>query len=641
MDCITQKNNQKQVKKEWKQNLAFEISRKSALACLKKYPQAQVVFRGQSKAEKLKWTPLNEKQIKQKTPGFFAVILESLGLDICMLDFDLKSDSHKSGMAKDTLLKIWAEWGLNDYIWTQTSPSGGKHALFKNAPKDIKSGSNKMGSGIDYATGRNLFMLYDDSIWNNSKQTLRPLPPLAIQSMEKIIKEKRKLKGGHGKTNNLLNSVFTKSKKATSLYQLGDIAWKTLQEYEKNPGKTSLIEAKTKLGKSLAEGLAQNKTLIPQPTTMTKSPEFIPIDRFFLHNIIPRGQWITLVGETGTGKTAFICHIIAKSLKESHKTRRAYVYTQESDWNNNIVPSFLAEGLTLKQIENQVIYKECVSYETEKIQVLYDISQLTKGDFVLIEPTPIIAKNPNDSKEVPQVIKEYQDIAKANQLFMFGLHHTTTGWSGTTLKEQGKFCKEWISYPRHCLILKEKQKDGDCIAFISKSNLMQRIGAIEFEIKSKNIQFIYKEKKYNFKNYPYIPEIKIREKLTTKDILQTFFKKEAGVETPRQKIKDSTVEIRNLIIRYIYEKQKESPDTFQYVLRAPLLQYCTLNTGFNEDQFNNSIKALKKLGFIKIDSGAGNRSEYSLTEGTLKFVEKSYKESKEKQHASLRAEIMK
>ena len=338
----------------------------------------------------------------------------------------------------------------------------------------------------------------------------------------------------------------------------------------------------------------------------TENPEFIPMDREIIYKIIVRGVWQTLVGETGTGKTTFVCHIIAQELKKS-PDKKAYIYSQESDFSDNIVPAFLAEGMSLEQINNQIIFKGCLDYDKEKKQVFFDIKLLSPGSFVVIEPTPIIVKNPNNSKQVPLAIQEYQNLAREKGLFLFGLHHTTTGWSASTLKEQGKFAKEWISYPRHCLILKEKE-DGSLIMFISKSNLMRRIGAIEFSISQTDIEL--SDFKKTLKNRPFIKSITCHPDLSTKKILKTMFKHEAGLEKPKR-MKQSTEELRGTIVQYIKDNGSGLPPK-DFVLRQPLKDHCLKNNRVTKWQFDRAIKELRKDGVISIDSGQNNRSQYRL-----------------------------
>ena len=341
---------------------------------------------------------------------------------------------------------------------------------------------------------------------------------------------------------------------------------------------------------------------------VTESPEFIPILRKVIHNIIFRGHWQTLVGETGTGKTILACHLIAQDLKKD-KERKAYIYTQESDYSDNIVPSLLAEGMSLKDIEEQIIFKESIDFEKEKKQVFFDINSLEKDDWVLIEPSIIIVQKPNDSKQVNTAIQEFRKVFKEKDIWNLSLHHTTTGWSGTTLKEQGKFAKEWISYPRNNLILKEKE-DGSLILFISKSNLMPRVGAIEFKISKKDIEI--KEHNKILKDVAYIKDFKPIKNLSTKKILKTYFKREQGVEKPR-KLKESTQELRGIIVKYIRENSKGSKKLNQdFVLRTPLEIHCLSSGRFTKGQFDRAIKGLKKDGVIIVNSGKNNRSEYRL-----------------------------
>ena len=291
----------------------FALSKTAALACLKAYPQAQIIFRGQSKAEKLKWTPLNAEQIKKQPPGLFAVILESLPFNGCRLDFDPKSKAHPDGGDPKILKQTWVEWELDKYPWTQDSPHG-KHALFKHAPQNITSGSNKAGQGIDYGAGRNLFMLYDPALWKNDLRDIRPLPAGALEIIQKNQYQKKPAQPGHGQTNNLLNSGFGKYKNSKNFYQIADKAVSIAEDYKKNPGKTDRKEAVGKLAKSLESGLSQNNKL------HDKNQKKLPIEWVYAIHIKEKHNWllpeimpydiIIWAGLTGQGKTTSLLNIL-------------------------------------------------------------------------------------------------------------------------------------------------------------------------------------------------------------------------------------------------------------------------------------------------------------------------------------------
>ena len=592
----------------------FEQSRQAALACLNFNSNAEIVYR-KHKAEKSKWIPLSESEIANHKAykGIFAVILKSIGL--CVVDFDVIGPNHEDGITAKMIASYIKRWGWDDYHWRQRSPSGGWHFPCKNPLDGVKSktGEHAVIKGVDYLTGRYLMGLYEPNLWKNQPSLLKPLPDELKALLLENIKEKPKAQStrGHGTTNHRLNSGFGSFAHAKTAFQLGDKCFEIVEDYKQNPGKTGIQEAKEKLGQSLLDGLSQNKNLkpvLPPPTKMTQNPKFEPKERVTLHKIIPRGYWITLVAETGTGKTLLCCHIIAKELKED-SNKKAYFYTQESDWSDNIVPSFLAEGLELEAIKKQVIFKEAVDYELEQAQVAFDINSLNTGDFVVTEPTTLLVENPNNSKMVQKTIHEFNATAKAKGLFMLGLHHTTTGWAATTLKEQGKFAKEWISAPRHTLILKEKKEDGNCVMFISKSNIMQRVGAIEFKITQTNIALPNHEIKL-LKNRPVIQAIDVNETLSTKKILKTYFKHEAGHEKPK-KMKQSTEELRGSIVKYIKDNGSGSPPE-DHVLRQPMEDHCLKSGRFTKRQFKWALDNLRKEGAIKVQSGAGNRSEYRL-----------------------------
>lgn len=612
MEKIIENSFEKQTK-DLKQNELFELSRQAGLACLNSFPKAQVVYRI-TKDSKVPWKDpkihLTSEQIKQykAQQGYFAVILESIKL--CVIDFDLKSKIHPAGIELKDFYKVIEDWNLKKYPFQQKTQSGGSHFLFKNPPEGLTGESNKFGIGIDYLVGIKLLCLYDPDLWKHNLNDLIPIPDLAIQAWN-LRKEKQNLNGnnppsGHGQTNTLLNSGFGTYKTARTPFQLGHKCFEIVEEYKANPGKTSKDEAKEKLGRSLIDGLSKNKTVKIAPDKKTESPKIDLSNIEFIHNIIPKGFFILLTGETGTGKTNIASFICAKELLQDSK-KKLYFYSQESDWNHNVVPYFLSAGMTKEQISKQVIFKDCVDYETEKDQVLFDIQKLNKGDFVIIEPARILTNKPNDSSEVCTVIKEYQELAKNKDLFLFALHHTTTGWAGATIKEQSKFCKEWLSFPRHAIILKEQKTDGDCIMFVQKSNLIKRVGAITFTIESKDIPVT---QDFTLKNKPAIKSFECKKDLSTKDILKKYFKHEAGLEKPRRQ-RESTQELRGLIVKYIKNNANGSPPK-DHVLRPALEAYCELNGRFTKAQIKHALTNLKQENIIRIFSGPGNRSEYRM-----------------------------
>ena len=615
MENISPENQAVKPKITQDSKVLFEQSKKAALACLARYPNAKIVFRGKSKKEKLKWKSpqyhLSKLEIQASQPGLFAVILDSI--KACAIDFDIKGPSHPDGGDPRVLKQTAQEWGLENYPFTQTSPSGGWQTIHCNPPTGQKSGASKFGKGIDYKAGPNLLMLYDPALWTHDLKTLpRALPTLATQAMEAIqrAKAKEKLNGqqpkaGHGHTNTLLNSGFGIYKHAKIPAKVGQKAREIVLAYHKNPGNTSQAEADIKLGTSLIEGITGNKVFnkFAEIPHKTKNPEIDLENIPYIHNIIPQGFFIPVTGETGTGKSNLCCCIGAMELLKDTE-RQLYIYSQESDWNHNIVPYFLSAGMTMQQIKKQVIFKDCTDYQAEELQVLYDINTLKSGDFVIIEPSRILTKNPNNSTEVTKVIKEYQSIAQKKQLFMLALHHTTTGWAGATIKEQIKFCKEWLSASRHALILKEKEKDGECILFVQKSNLMERKGFIEFKIVSQDIEV---NKDFTLKNKPAITDINHDADMKTKDILQKYFKHEGGLEKPKR-TKATTEQLKSLIVKII--KKKITPEK-DFVTKKELVKSLEKQP-FSEGQIAHRIKDLKKDDIISIETGDNNESEYRL-----------------------------
>ena len=160
-------------------------SRKTALLLLNKYPDAHITYRGTAKNTKRAWTKLTKEQIEKGKEGFYAVILESLPFKPSVIDFDLKSKDHASGRTKEELNKIWTDLGLNGYPFIQRTPSGGLHALFKDTPDGLRSGANKVDKGVDFQTGKALFMLYNSKLWEMDHSKLLPLPEKIVNNIQK------------------------------------------------------------------------------------------------------------------------------------------------------------------------------------------------------------------------------------------------------------------------------------------------------------------------------------------------------------------------------------------------------------------------------------------------------------------------
>ena len=317
--------------------------------------------------------------------------------------------------------------------------------------------------------------------------------------------------------------------------------------------------------------------------------------------LFPRGYVTVLSGETGTGKTNFACYVAREHLKRN-KTARLLILDKESDWNQNIVPALhINYGIPIDEINQKVEYIQVRNYTEQKDKILQKIKSLKPNDFILLDPARFIVNKPNDNVEVDRAIQEYQKIVHDRDIYCLFLHHTSMDWRGKSIKQQSKFCEEWVSTPQHATILKEKE-EGECIVFIQKSNLTKRNGAIHFSIKSG--EFDYKGTLITDK--PYIDEVKF-EKVSTKDIMKKYFKTEYGIEKTRQ-LSESSEKIRGIIINHL-RTLKDSMN--EYEERSKLLKMCQ-KENFSEMKFNNTIKQLKKEEIIKIEPGAYNKSFYAL-----------------------------
>ena len=152
----------------------FKNSKESALLCLETFPDAEIVYRGTSKKEKLPWTPLTKSEIEAKD-GLFAVILESLPFNACVLDFDIKSEAHPNGTTLEKACAFAKTHGFFEHSVRQKTLNGGYHFLFSSEKKTKSKTGGEIGQGIDLLSGRSLMLLYDPQLWKNIKN-LRALP---------------------------------------------------------------------------------------------------------------------------------------------------------------------------------------------------------------------------------------------------------------------------------------------------------------------------------------------------------------------------------------------------------------------------------------------------------------------------------
>ena len=320
-------------------------------------------------------------------------------------------------------------------------------------------------------------------------------------------------------------------------------------------------------------------------------------------NLIPRGYVTPFIAETGTGKTNIALHIAKEHLKKN-PTARLLIVDKESDWNHNIQPALLInKGLTMEDIDTRVLYHKVKNYSKEKKDIQKKIKLLQPNDFLIFDPARFTAFNPNDSKEVDDIIGEYQTIIRSLDIYCLWLHHTTTGWRASSVKEQGKFCKEWTSTPQHSIMAKE-MKEHECIVFIQKSNICDEVGAVHFKIQKMDIKIETPD--ITLKDKPYIAGYRY-EKIHRKQVMIKYFKKEAGAETPRRFSK-KTEEIRNIIVNHLKTlKNKVS----QFAERQELFNLCEDTT---DNEFNNALTSLRNDKTIQLQVGSRNVSNYRLAD---------------------------
>ena len=289
----------------------FEDSKQSAIACLKHFPHAGIVYRGFSKESNLPWKStdhhLTEKQIRAHRKGLFAVKLETLGFSI--IDFDIEGPAHPKGIKPDEMNRLIKAWDLTNYAWTQKTPSGGSHFIFKDHPVGIKKG--EMGDGIDYLV-HYLLGLYQPILWHYNKELLKPFPTLALEHLKqyRANKAKSKPQAGHGKTNQHLNSGFETYIKG-SPREIGREVFKIVDEYIKNPGKTGVEEAQIKLGRSIIDGIEKRKEpnlVLPEIKTMRDIENKEP-SGWHVPDWIPHKGLIILSADKSTGKTSVLFSI--------------------------------------------------------------------------------------------------------------------------------------------------------------------------------------------------------------------------------------------------------------------------------------------------------------------------------------------
>ena len=341
-------------------------------------------------------------------------------------------------------------------------------------------------------------------------------------------------------------------------------------------------------------------------------PKIEPSNITWLYkSILPQGFLVPLIAETGTGKSILSAYIAREYMLKNPKTK-LFIYSQESDWNHNIVPYLMVcGGLSLKDVKERVLFMPFRSFDKDARASLKTLNTLNKGDFVIYDPLRIIVKNANDNSEVAAAVYEIQEIVQKRQLFFMGLHHTTTAWRGSSVKEQGKFAKEWTASPRHTLIAKEKTDgDGDCITFVQKTNLCKREGAITFKIESADVEI----GKITLKNKPCIASFEYLEKATT-EILKTYFTKKDGFESPAG-VSDTTEQVRSLIIHTIRNCANEmSP----LVSREIISEACG-NAGFTKSQIDHSLSFLVKSKRIVAEYGHRKKASYGFAKTTENYT---------------------
>ena len=461
----------------------FELSRQAALACLEKFPNAQVCYRGRAKNLKLKWTPLTVSQVRNTSPGYFAVILNTISSKISCIDFDRRGPAHLKGGHFRVIKALYTAWIGDDYPFQQETPNGGCHALYKFLDKTIKSGSNKAGQGVDFKTGRNLFMLYDPRIWKQDFNKIKQVPPGFFKRMERVqkigkwlTKNYGKGKGktaGAGKTNEHLNSGFGTFANSSIAFKIVDKAFNIALEHLKSPGNTDLKTAKQKLARSLKDGLKQNINLKPDPkidydrdpkafrdylvklkdSLLLKAKKdkpdcSLPKDFHDPQKVLAENNFFLLAGDTQAGKTAHSLNRLQTLLNNGLECL-IWEHSETNRWNR--LNAWLKDTKPKKR-----------PYMSEKRMDI--IQNLKPGCVLLIDDTDsfLQIKNPTARREVADSIEVLSWICQLLPMTTIACHYQTKTSKGEKqLKLRAGGDMSWINKTRYFGIIETAEIDKD------------------------------------------------------------------------------------------------------------------------------------------------------------------------------------
>lgn len=496
----------------------FEQSRQAALACLEQYPQAQIVYR-KTKDSKAPWKNpqyhLTHKQILTYNArrGFFAIILKSLNL--CVIDFDIKSKAHPEGIEPEALKKTIKVWNLENYPFQQRTQSGGIHCLFKNPPEKLKGDSNKFGTGIDYLVGTKLLCLYQSALWKHNLKDLRTVPDLAIQTLKN---KKKALNGktppsGHGQTNKLLNSGFGTFANARTPFQLGQKCFEIIEAYKANPGKTGRDEAILKIGKSLADGLSQNTTLQVNPV-VTKASEVILHEKEKIHDInwaiedwFEFGELSLIGGDPGSGKTTLAIKLAVLNAQKrpfweggptGDGRKSLYIcFERKGSKAHNKELACGGDGEQLDIIKELKINGKTTPIDLENPQHLKIILKMIKTNnyfSVILDPVvDLVLSNQNDNAQVrKQVAILLRETHKMNTAF-FGIAHLRKQRTG--INDLGGFrgASELVNISTSvCRVFEMKDGEGFILGKLKvNESKVGKKGGIQYKIETLDINKVF------------------------------------------------------------------------------------------------------------------------------------------------------
>jgi len=483
----------------------FEKSRQAALACLAKFPKAHVCYRGQEKNLELKWTPLTAQQIKNSPPGLFAVIICTIHKNMSCIDLDRRGDSHPKGGSPKVLNGLYKQWFNYDDPYRQKSPSGGLHILRFCLDTTLKGHANKAGKGVDLLFGRQLLMLYEPRLWEQSFKEIYRLPQGFFTRMERVNKIKAwlkkyygkgKSKAGTGNTNQFLNSGYSHFKNSKSFFQLSEKSFEIAKSYLENPGKTHIKEAINKLARSMQDSIPHNKNLKPKGRAVRlvsmadKIYQNAVLPGWFVPDWIKKTGVILLSADKGVGKTSIALLLMQALTTGTHSFFKTddllkqflFLYCERH-------PAFYRELWSALKGDPKTMFpwRWASEYKKEKENLLnWEINNLRAyvqkekdTQAIVVDRGDLLAKK-NTKYDIRVALIELDEIAQEyGRLFILTRHTSKPqGQDSRQFKERTDGFKEWQHIPSVCLML---HAHGDkLLLFKQYSNESKKEGLIEF-----------------------------------------------------------------------------------------------------------------------------------------------------------------